>query len=138
MLLFNIVRQIVGLTLTLCRADRLALGVPTDKFLWPGFIRTSSPEVEPSRGADGEFQDQVDGECKVIRVRPRPRPVWQGLSTNSLKFHPGPPCPSTRCGRATLKTALQPFLGFLLPPGPLMCYELAPAGSDRPQGVFRH
>jgi hypothetical protein len=27
--------------------------------------------------------------------------VWQGVAMDSLKFRPGPPCPSTPCGRAT-------------------------------------
>jgi hypothetical protein len=38
------------------------------------------------------------------------RPVWQGLSTDSLKFYPGPLCPlpnpSTPCGQATPGTAV--------------------------------
>jgi hypothetical protein len=25
---------------------------------------------------------------------PQARPVWKGVSTDSLKFHPGPPCPT--------------------------------------------
>jgi hypothetical protein len=42
--------------------------------------------------------------------RPIARPVWQGVSMNSLKFHPGRHA-QPFCGRATPETALQPFLG---------------------------
>jgi hypothetical protein len=41
------------------------------------------------------------------------RPVWQGVSTDSLKFHPGPPCPTflRPAGGPPPETALRPFLG---------------------------
>jgi hypothetical protein len=47
------------------------------------------------------------------------RPVREGLSTDSLKFHPAPPCPSLLrpAGRPPNQTALQPFGGG--PPGGL-------------------
>jgi hypothetical protein len=40
--------------------------------------------------------------------------IWQMVSTGSLNFHPGPPCPTffTPCGRATFETALWPFQGW--------------------------
>jgi hypothetical protein len=44
------------------------------------------------------------------------RPVWQGVSTDSLKFHLGPPCPTLLCsaGRPSPKRPYARFLGGLL------------------------
>jgi hypothetical protein len=63
-------------------------------------------------------------------VIPTIMPVREGVSTDSLKFHPRPamPDPSMSCGRATPQTALRPFggrpaavffpLGYPTPYGP--------------------
>jgi hypothetical protein len=45
----------------------------------------------------------------------RGRPVWQGVSTDSLKLHPGPPCP----------TLLRPEVGGP-PAGGVACSRLLP------------
>jgi hypothetical protein len=54
---------------------------------------------------------------KQIRFRSKRFPkqktmgVWQGVAMDSLKYHRGPPDPSTSCGRATTETAYSHFMG---------------------------
>jgi hypothetical protein len=57
----------------------------------------------------------------------RARPVWQGVSTDSLKFHPGPPYPTllSPAGGPRLKWSYGRF-GGSPPAGRVACSHLLP------------